>query len=198
MLLLALACSSSDDAPKRVEVFIVRHAEKDTSVEEDPPLTPEGEARAQALAKQLAHVPLVGVHSTDTLRTRSTGAPTARAHDLPLQTYDPKQPDDLVTLLKSQPGAHLVVGHSNTVPDLVGRFGGKQGTAINEKYEFDRLYSIVIQGEEAPVTVMRRYGKPNLIPLTKPAGPLIPTNGKLVPTPVEALPAPAPEAPPAP
>ena len=50
----------------------------------------------------------------------------------------------------------------------------------------------------APVTVMRRYGKPNLIPLTKPPGPLIPTNGKLVPTPVEALPAPAPEAPPAP
>lgn len=163
LLALALACSSSVDAPQRTEILIVRHAEKDTSVEKDPPLTPAGEARAEALAKRLVDVELVSVHSTDTLRTRSTVAPTARAHGLALQLYDPREPDALVALLK-EPGVHLVVGHSNTVPGLVEKLGGKPGGEIDEKYEYDRLYSIVMQGEEAPVTVLQRYGAASVIP----------------------------------
>lgn len=147
----------------------MRHAEKDLTAKKDPPLTPAGEARAKALAEHLAEIEVLTVHSTDTLRTRSTGAPTARAKQLQLQIYDGGKPAEMLQALKGEPGVHLVVGHSNTVPSLVEAVGGEPGPTIDEWVEFDRLVSVVIDGEKPVTTKRSRYGGKNpVLPVVQP------------------------------
>ena len=150
MVALAVAVPSvgfASDGP--VVVYIVRHAEK-AGEKGGVALTDEGQARAEKLAGMLKDVPLTGVHSTDTLRTRSTAQPAATGHGLEVQLYDPRAPSKLVMALQTQKGHHLVVGHSNTIDVMVEVLGGDPGVTIRDD-EYDRLY-IVIMNEEAHVS----------------------------------------------
>lgn len=136
-------------------LYVVRHAEKATSPAEDPPLTDAGRARAAALAKLLADVELAGVHSTDTARTRTTAAPVAEGHHLAVALYD--EPGALLADARRTGGGHLVVGHSNTIAQLVQLAGGSPGPAVGDG-EFDRLYVVVLPDAGAPVTLRLHYG----------------------------------------
>ena len=66
----------------------------------------------------------------------------------------------MIDRLKAAGGRHLVVGHSNTVPDLVERLGGDGGEAIEEAGEYDRLYIVTLKREGRASTVLLRYGEP--------------------------------------
>ncbi len=150
----ASAPSPSGDS---VVVFLVRHAEKSDDGSKDPPLTAAGRARAARLARVLADVGLTAVYSTDYRRTRATAEPAARAAALDVRTYDPKRPADLASRLRSTAGRYLVVGHSNTVPELVRALGGDPGPDMSEA-EYDRLYVVSIGG--TGVTTLRlHYGE---------------------------------------
>lgn len=136
-------------------LYVVRHAEKDLAVKDDPPLTPAGVARADALARLLRDVPLTGVHSTATTRTRATAGPTAAGHHLDVATYD--DPAALVASLRAAGGVHLVVGHSNTIDAIVTLTGGAGGAPVGEA-EYDRLYVVVAPAAGPVVTQVLRYG----------------------------------------
>lgn len=101
--------------------LLVRHAEKDTTVAKDPPLTAAGQTRAERLATQLARTPLSAIYSTPTRRTRETATPTAQSHGLPIEDYDAADAAAFaVRLRKAHPaGTVLIVGHSDTLPPLV-------------------------------------------------------------------------------
>jgi hypothetical protein len=58
-------------------------------------------------------------------------------------------------------GGYLVVGHSNTTPELVEILGGKPGPPIDDANEYDRLYVVTITEDGAVTTEMRRYGEPS-------------------------------------
>ncbi len=139
-----------------VVLYVVRHAEKAAAPKEDPPLTADGQVRAEALARTLADVPLTGVHSTATTRTRATAAPTAEAKGLEVRTYD--DPAALVTALRAEGGQHLVVGHSNTIDVLVRAAGGDGGPPLTDT-EYDRLYVVVVPSAGAPTTARLRFGR---------------------------------------
>lgn len=140
-------------------VFLVRHAEKvDSSA--DPELTAAGRERAAALASVLRSADLEHVHSSDYIRTRDTAGPTAADHDLDLELYDTGDLDALTEELLAAGGRHLVVGHSNTTPSMVGRLGGDLGGAIDEHHEFDRLYVVMIGPDGATDSALLRYGVP--------------------------------------
>lgn len=123
--LVLAGCDAGSAEP--LVVHAVRHAEKAGAPEGDPPLTPAGTARAQALARQMAAVELAAIYATPYRRTRDTVIPTARAHGL--------DPDDIRTdlpptgplaahILAEHPGETvLVCGHSNTVPALLEALG---------------------------------------------------------------------------
>ena len=69
--------------PLVTTVYIVRHAEKDTlSKTDDPELSAEGRARAQALSQLLAKRHPAALFTTDTKRTRATLALLAAATKL--------------------------------------------------------------------------------------------------------------------
>ena len=137
-------------------IFLVRHAEK-LEGGDDPRLSAAGKQRAERLAGMLADAGITGIYSTDYARTRETAAPLARATDLGVTLYDPSEPTQFTEFLKKKPGRHLVIGHSNTVPDLVDRLGGTPGPDIDEESEYDRLYIVTRDGVGKVSTVLLRY-----------------------------------------
>ena len=85
-----------------------------------------------------------------------TSWPVAQRASVTVATYDPSKLDQLAIRLKTTPGRHLVVGHSNTTPDLVRALGGDPHGAIQDT-EYDRLYVMVLVPEN-PTTVLLRFG----------------------------------------
>jgi phosphohistidine phosphatase SixA len=153
---LLLPVAASADVTPAV-VFLVRHAEKQTTGE-DPALTEAGRQRAEALARVLTDAGVRAVYSTDFARTRDTAVPTATRVGAGIRIYDAAALEMLARDLK-RPGARsLVVGHSNTTPELVGLLGGEPGPPIDEASEYDRLYVVMIGVDGAVSTVLLRYG----------------------------------------
>ncbi len=148
-------------AQKSLVVFLVRHAEK-ADAGRDPQLSETGRQRAMALAQMLHDADIQYVHSSDYLRTRDTAAPVAAEFGLEIQLYDPAQLPALVEKLRQTGGRHLVVGHSNTTPKMVELLGGNPGSPIDERSEYDRLYTIEIAPDGTVTSLMLRYGKPYL------------------------------------
>jgi broad specificity phosphatase PhoE len=133
-------------------IYLVRHGEK-AAVGQDPELTPQGQARARNLAAVLHRAGITAIYSTPTLRTQQTAAPLAQQTGLTVQSYDPRLPKALVEKVRSLGGAVLVVGHSNTLPELVRLFGGAPGAEIADD-EFDRLYQLLPAADGAVRTIL--------------------------------------------
>lgn len=161
LVLFLGACTGLGNAPALSaetashEIYLVRHAEKQTG--ENPSLTPEGMRRAETLAALLADAGMTHIHSTDYKRTLETAAPVAKQTGLKVQIYDPSDLDAFAEQLIATKGVHLVVGHSNTTPQLVTALGGDPGTEIDEQSEYDRLYVISV-GQNGVESRLDRYG----------------------------------------
>ncbi len=110
--------------------YIVRHAEKAEAspgmANKDIPLSQAGQERALALEKILKNKNIAYVFSTDYLRTRSTAQPTADHFKLPIETYESSPDQDFISKLKSLKKNVMIVGHSNTVDELVNMLCGKK------------------------------------------------------------------------
>lgn len=161
-ILMLGACSTTHPAAKPevvAEYIVVRHAEKSTDHSSDPSLSEAGHARARSLASLLADTPLRAVHATAYKRTRQTGEPSASAHGLAVATYDAKLPAAmLVAQLRAAQaeGAVLIVGHSNTVPEIVSALSGQPVEPMPET-AFDRLYRVTIDSNGVATLVQARY-----------------------------------------
>lgn len=108
--------------------IIVRHAEKDTTLANakmmasDPPLNSIGETRALSLADKLKDHKINQIYSSNYKRTKATASPIAKAQNLNVAIYDPRNLDAFATQLLSSENTGktiLIVGHSNSSPKLV-------------------------------------------------------------------------------
>jgi broad specificity phosphatase PhoE len=115
--------------------YFVRHFEKQLG--DDPSLTETGKARAQALVDFFADKSLNSVYSTNYNRTLETATPVAQLKRLAIQSYDPRNLAEFAIKLKTHDHV-LVVGHSNTTPELLSLMGGASITI--EETEYGTLY----------------------------------------------------------
>jgi broad specificity phosphatase PhoE len=113
-------------------VVIVRHAEKGTNSDKDPDLSPAGQARADALAEMLKSSGIVAIFTTEYKRTIETAAPAARALGISATVVPANDTPQLVEKLRALQGNALVVGHGNTIPDLVKALGIEAAINIPE------------------------------------------------------------------
>jgi broad specificity phosphatase PhoE len=150
-LALAMLAPSSVLAEPSM-IYVVRHGEKATAGK-DPELSDQGKSRAQNIATTLSRAGIGSIFSSTTTRTRQTAQPLAQRSGLDVQSYDPSAPKALVEKVKAQNGAVLVVGHSNTVPELVRLFGGAPGADIADN-EYDRIYQLIVGPGGAVTTVL--------------------------------------------
>ena len=132
-------------------VIVVRHAEKSTDDSKDPNLSEQGNIRAVKLAAVLKDASLKAVYTTQYKRTQQTGQPSATLAGLQLEVR-PTTKENAETytsgLLKEIQKKHrdktvLIVGHSNTVSDIVKHITGSAVEAIADN-EFDRIYVIML------------------------------------------------------
>ncbi|WP_052101235.1 phosphoglycerate mutase family protein [Novilysobacter arseniciresistens] len=150
--LLAACATGGAPAPgtdAAVTFVVVRHAEKLADGSDDPPLTAEGHARAQALADSLAGSDVVAVYSTAYRRARATAGPTAQAHGVTITPYDSRQPTDgfAASLLRTHDaGTVLVVGHSNTAPAIAAALCGCEVAPMTEA-EYGRRMTVHVDGD---------------------------------------------------
>ena len=119
----------------------MRHAEKaegwpeaDKALDPFWPLSPAGIARARGLPARFAGAGLAAVYASRTVRAFATGLPVAEAAGAPLvvdpaSTVKPEMDAFLARLRQRHPAdrAVLVVGHSNTIPELLRRLGATPG-----------------------------------------------------------------------
>ena len=121
--------------------YFVRHFEKQLG--DNPSLTETGKARAEALAAFFSDKSLTHVYSTAYNRTLETATAVAQLKSLQVQTYDPRNLSRFAIKLKKQDHV-LVVGHSNTTPELLRLMGG---TSISiDESDYGVLYILKTDG----------------------------------------------------
>ncbi len=148
-------------------IIFVRHAEKMAEPADDPPLSPAGRQRVAELTRQLKDADVIqgidAIYSTPFRRTQETAQPLANALDIPITTYDPDEDNEAVLediLARHKGEIILVVGHSNTIPQLIADLGASKRVPPIADDEYDNLYLVSIPWFGKTKTIRLRYGEP--------------------------------------
>lgn len=164
ILFLSIACNNPQKTAERAEkngelttIYLVRHAEKATG--KNPELTEAGQQRAEDLAAFFKGKNVTEVFSTDYRRTQQTAAPTAKQASRGVGSYSHKKLEEIAEQVRKKKGTILIVGHSNTTPELAGILGADPGEPIVEKWEYDRLYELKLRKGKLISSEILRYGE---------------------------------------
>lgn len=159
-LFIALVSAAAQAADDQV-IFVVRHAERADGggarggMSEDPPLSTEGVGRALRLATMLRTANVKHIFATTFQRTRQTAEPLAKQQHLEINTAASATVDMLVETLRKTEGRSLVVGHSNTVPQILSKLGVTETVDIDD--EFDNFFIVVLKPTGAPTLIRLKY-----------------------------------------
>lgn len=145
--------------------YIVRHAEKEPAsaqmTSSDVALSGKGQTRAVALKDILKDREIRYIFSTNFIRTRSTAQPTADFFNLQIVNYGPAPDAAFIGNLKLLRKNVLIVGHSNTVDDIVNMLCGKKEiNADLDESEFNNLFIVRKKGKRF-YFIKKYYGPSN-------------------------------------
>ncbi|MEP6699849.1 MAG: histidine phosphatase family protein [Bacteroidota bacterium] len=165
LILLVVSCS-----PQRY--YIVRHGEKAIVTKDslgftpaNPPLSEPGKVRAFVLRDELKKKNIRNIFSTNYYRTVSTATPLSVAlNNMTMQYYSPSKDslDAFIERLQAvNKGSVLVVGHSNTVDDIVNKLTGEKNVTGDLKdSEYDNMYIITRRKGKMEFS-QKKYGYPS-------------------------------------
>ena len=155
---------------KPITVFLVRHAEKEDEPRPDPPLKKEGVLRSQELARLLGDAGIKTIVTSQFTRTKQTVETLATKTGVGVTSItlksNPNNPRliaeqstaEVVNKILEHPGESvLVVGHSNSVPDVIKMLGGDVVPTIDEK-KFDDLFIVTVYAKGKAKVVHLKYG----------------------------------------
>ena len=147
--------------PEYTIFYCVRHAEKRKDQGDNPDLTPEGEARAKRLGIILSGERLDRAFSTNYKRTVQTAEIVRRhAEKVPAGAVYPANMQDawLDETMGDSKGKHyLVVGHQNTIPQLLNRLKGDSTYQNLPDGAYNRFYIAVTKGIGQTEVIELRY-----------------------------------------
>lgn len=154
-------------ANKVTTVILIRHADRTPDGTPDPPgpsLNDKGMARSRKLVHVLSKAGIQAIYTSQFTRSKMTAKPFSMKHsDLPLVRLDE------AAELKDHILAHrvgqtvLVVGHSDTVPELIKLLGGPSLPIIDD-CEFDNLFVLVRHSATSASVTKLKYGEPTSAP----------------------------------
>ncbi|MGB7922923.1 MAG: phosphoglycerate mutase family protein [Pyrinomonadaceae bacterium] len=146
-------------------VILVRHGDRDNLTVPNPDrdlhLNRAGKERAKTLAQVLGEVDIKAIYVSSAVRTVETAAPLAEKLDNMRTTPINEASDIKHDIMTNHAGeAVLVVGHSNSVPELVSQLSGETMPPINDK-KFDHMFVVTVLDSAKANVVKLKYGKPN-------------------------------------
>lgn len=155
---------------KVTTVFLIRHAEKADAPREDPALDEKGKLRAETLARMLAGSGVKAIYTSQYLRTKQTGEALAKQLgltitpiSLQMSQANPREVSEqsiaeITGRIYERAGdAALVIGHSNTIPEVIRKLGGDVVPKIDES-KFDDLFIVTVYGKGKAKVVQMKYG----------------------------------------
>lgn len=126
-------------------IYVIRHAEKaDTA--DNPALNEQGKMRAQRLASVLQDAGIQSIFSTRYARTQQTAAPLAANLGVNVATYNAGDAAAVIAEARALKYPVLIVGHSNTVPNIVRAAGG-EAPDLTEK-DYGDLFQLIITDDQ--------------------------------------------------
>ena len=131
-------------------VIVIRHAEKDVGVDAvDPPLSQAGETRAALLAQMFGDRQPSGldaVYVSPALRNRMTAAPLAARLGVSETVVRADDPRGLArrVLREHGSGRVLIVGHGDTVPQIVAALSGETKIPEMAALEYGTMYVVTV------------------------------------------------------
>lgn len=140
LLLIALAaCATSAREAAAPSWYVMRHLQKAEGP--DPALSEEGARNAERLSTWFARDRPAAIYVSTTRRARETAAPLAARLRLTMKEYDPRDTPGLAARVRAETGNVLIVGHSNTVPEIVEQLGGARPADMAET-EFGDIFKV--------------------------------------------------------
>jgi broad specificity phosphatase PhoE len=137
-------------AANSTTVIVIRHAEKASAGEPDPALSEAGEARADLLVRMFGEARGAGqldaIYTSPSLRNRQTAAPlAARLGIIPI-VAPPDDPKALARRALRENGGKrvMIVGHTNTVPELVALLSGRDDIPKMDEHDYSTMYIVTV------------------------------------------------------
>jgi len=160
----------AQDEFKPITVFLIRHAEREQEPKQDPPLSKDGIARSQALARLLGSAGIKAILTSQYTRTKQTAEPLATKLGLTVTPFSlkisPSNPRQIAAestaevtnkILERSGESVLVIGHSNSIPDVIKMLGGDIVPTIDEQ-KFDDLFIVTVYAKGKAKVVQLKYG----------------------------------------
>ncbi len=126
-------------------IYIVRHAEKSTNPKSDPHLTAQGEQRAVSLKILLQNKKIKQIFSTNTNRTKETAKPISSFTSIPFQLYSNDTISNFYKQIFLSKKNTLVIGHSNTVLNMIDSLGLKRKIKTIADDAYDNIFVIKVK-----------------------------------------------------
>lgn len=142
LLVMFTAFSAASAGPF---VVIVRHAEKANN-SEDAELSSAGQERAQTLAHILKNAHITAIFTSEFKRTRQTAAPTSTTTGVAPIIVPGKDFATLSSRLREVKGNALVVGHGNTIPDIIKALGIDTPIQIGDD-DYSEIFVVTLEAE---------------------------------------------------
>ncbi len=139
-------------------VFLTRHAER-ADQSSDSLLSSAGKIRAKRLAEILKDSKITQIFTSEKKRTILTAAPLAALLHLQPTRVPANDIPGLVARVRAA-GPHdrlLIVGHSDTVPEIMSRLGVPPPPIVIGDTEFNNLFMLVPQVSGPPRFVRLRF-----------------------------------------
>jgi len=150
VIITQIALAQKSLKPGTTTIILLRHAEKDTINGQDPPLSAMGKKRAKRLAKQFPKVSPNAFYSTNFIRTKETVTPWSKLAGKQIKIYDAAKQPEFASMLTKQKGKTIVVvGHSNTIPQLVNLIIGKDKYSPLPDAEYSKIFIVTIKNGKA-------------------------------------------------
>jgi broad specificity phosphatase PhoE len=117
-------------------------------------LNATGHVRALHLAQTLEDKNIVAIYATGYRRTQQTAEPLAEKLGLqPRISNDARAVAE--SILRDHEGQTvLVVGHTDTIPEIIRQLGGESIAPIGED-EFDNMYIVTVPADDSATLVAR-------------------------------------------
>ncbi len=127
----------------QTQIYILRHTEKiDNS--EDPGLSIAGEKRAAYWRKVLQYIQFDQILATNYKRNSETASIIAQGFNTKIEFYHPMSFEVLEFIAKVKGQTVLIIGHSNTIPDMANRILGESIYDPLSHKDYNKLILITI------------------------------------------------------